>query len=91
MLCFRRRRTTIIYTDNLAHKFQVGCTDLRIKIIAIKVKKTIIIFRPAGDICPIMKFRIFFRDFRCSTAKKLKKIQSIKEKEIMGLEEKKRG
>jgi hypothetical protein len=38
-----------------------------------------------------MKFRIFFRDFRCSTAKKLKKIQSIKEKEIMGLEEKKRG
>jgi hypothetical protein len=38
-----------------------------------------------------MKFRILFRDFRCSTAKKLKKIQSIKEKEIMGLEEKKRG
>jgi hypothetical protein len=36
-----------------------------------------------------MKFRILFRDFRCSTAKKLKKIQSIKEKEIMGLEEKK--
>jgi hypothetical protein len=36
--CFTRRRRRIIYTDNLAHKIKVGCTNLRIKIIAIKVK-----------------------------------------------------
>jgi hypothetical protein len=66
------------------------------KIIGIKVKQERHHCLLAGEICSIMKFRILFRDFRCSTAKRLERFKVyIKEKEIMVLEgkkkEKKRG
>jgi hypothetical protein len=61
------------------------------KIIGIKVKQERHHCLLAGEICSIMKFRILFRDFRCSTAKRLERFKVyIKEKEIMVLEEKKK-